>query len=259
MNCKNCHTELQEKDDYCRSCGGKVIKNRLSFRNLFEHLSETFFNYDNKLLRTYIQLFKDPEDVTDGYIKGVRKKYVNPISYLGIALTLTGIVIFIMKRIQFKVNYDIFNTGINENYMTKVQAFTTEYSSIIFLSYIPLLVAASWLMLKNRNYNITERTVTFIYLISQSSITTILPSIVILLVIPQFYVNYSFFLTIFLVAYLAWSMYKISKLKGIEFIGQVMVFIVLFGIIYIAYSIGLVIMGLITGYFEFSDFMPDKP
>ena len=83
MNCKNCHTELSEHDDYCRNCGARIIRNRLTFRNLFEHLSETFFNYDNKLLRTLIDLIKKPEDVIVGYINGVRKKYVNPISMFG--------------------------------------------------------------------------------------------------------------------------------------------------------------------------------
>ena len=52
MNCKNCHTELHDHDDYCPNCGARVIRNRLTFKNLFEHISETFFNYDNKLLRT---------------------------------------------------------------------------------------------------------------------------------------------------------------------------------------------------------------
>lgn len=53
MSCKNCLTELSEQGEYCKNCDVKVIKKRLSFRNLFVHLSETFFNYDNKLLRTF--------------------------------------------------------------------------------------------------------------------------------------------------------------------------------------------------------------
>jgi len=143
MNCKNCNTELQEQDDYCTSCGGKVIRNRLTFKNLFEHLSETFFNYDNKLLRTFIKLFSNLDEVIGSYIDGVRKKYVNPISYLGIALTLTGIVLYLMKKSKLEVDYDLFNQGLSQNYMTKIQSLTTEYSSLIFISYIPLFVLAS--------------------------------------------------------------------------------------------------------------------
>ena len=71
MNCKNCHTELKELDDYCKSCGGKVVRNRLTLKHLFEHLSETFFNYDNKLLRTIIDLVRIPEKVIDSYVIGI--------------------------------------------------------------------------------------------------------------------------------------------------------------------------------------------
>ncbi len=98
MNCKNCNTELSEQDQYCKSCGGKVIRKRLTLKNLFEHLSETFFNYDNKLLRTIVTLFKQPTVVTDNYINGVRKRYVDPISFFGLALTLSGLSTFIIKK-----------------------------------------------------------------------------------------------------------------------------------------------------------------
>lgn len=256
MNCKNCHTELLEQDEYCKSCGGRVIRNRLTFRNLFEHLSETFFNYDNKLLRTFIKLFSNPDDVIGSYIEGVRKKYVNPISYLGIALTLTGIVIYLMKRSALEMDFDVFNQGLSQNYMTKIQSLTTEYSSLLFISYIPLLVIASWLIFKKRNYNITERTVTFIYLMAQYSIASIIPSIFILILIPQAYMDYSIFALIFLVFYLLWGLYKISKLKGIDFVGQIMVFSSFFGILYIFYIIGLMIIALLTGLFNLEDFSP---
>ena len=83
MECKNCSNQLSTNSDFCNSCGAKVIRNRLTLKNIFEHIIETFFNYDNKLLRTFIDLFKKPEKVIDGYINGVRKRYVNPISYFG--------------------------------------------------------------------------------------------------------------------------------------------------------------------------------
>ena len=76
MECKNCSSQLQENDDYCNSCGAKVIRNRLTLKNLFEHFGEEFLNYDNKFLRTFIRLFRKPEDVIGSYINGTRKKYV---------------------------------------------------------------------------------------------------------------------------------------------------------------------------------------
>ena len=86
MNCKNCQNELTPESDYCNICGGKVIRNRLTLKNLFEHVSETFFNYDNKLLRTFIDLLKKPDEVINSYVKGVRKRYVNPLSFFGVCV-----------------------------------------------------------------------------------------------------------------------------------------------------------------------------
>lgn len=81
MDCKNCNIPLTVTDDFCRSCGAKVIRNRLTLKNLFAHITETFFNYDNKLLKTILHLFTKPDYVIDSYVKGVRKKYINPISF----------------------------------------------------------------------------------------------------------------------------------------------------------------------------------
>ena len=66
--CKNCGTQLGETEDYCSACGAKVIRNRLTIRNLWGDFTEQFLNYDNKLLKTFVQLFRNPEDVIGSYI-----------------------------------------------------------------------------------------------------------------------------------------------------------------------------------------------
>ncbi|WP_369598046.1 DUF3667 domain-containing protein [Mesonia mobilis] len=49
-----------------------------------------FLNYDNTFLKTYAHLFTQPHIVIGDYINGVRKKYLNVVSYITIALTLAG-------------------------------------------------------------------------------------------------------------------------------------------------------------------------
>ena len=68
MRCKNCQTKFLIESDFCYNCGAKVIRNRLTLKNLLNDFSEQFLNYDNKFLQTFIQLFKKPEVVIDGYI-----------------------------------------------------------------------------------------------------------------------------------------------------------------------------------------------
>ena len=97
-NCKNCNTQLLSKNDFCPSCGGKVIRNRLTLKALFSNFSEQFLNYDNKFLKTFLHLFSKPEEVIDGYINGTRKKYVNVVSYFAIAITLSGLLMFVLNK-----------------------------------------------------------------------------------------------------------------------------------------------------------------
>jgi len=54
MNCKNCNITLTNEDNFCNNCGAKIIRNRITIRNLFETFSEQFLNYDNKFLQTFI-------------------------------------------------------------------------------------------------------------------------------------------------------------------------------------------------------------
>ncbi|MAX70714.1 MAG: hypothetical protein CMC76_06370 [Flavobacteriaceae bacterium] len=174
MNCRNCHTELSETDDYCKSCGGKIIRNRLTLKNLFEHVSETFLNYDNKLLRTFIQLFKKPEDVIVGYINGTRKKYVNVISYFALAITLSGLQIFIMKKFQTELSLYDTTTEVGKTqqaFFDSTYSLTTEYQSLIMMLYIPLYaIIAKLSFLGIKKFNFTELLVVFLYGQAQLSI-----------------------------------------------------------------------------------------
>lgn len=97
MNCKNCNTNLAVEQNYCFECGAKVIRNRLTLANIFSEVKEHLFQYDNKLLQTFILLFKKPEAIIVSYIEGVRKRYVNPISFFGVALTLSGLYVLALN------------------------------------------------------------------------------------------------------------------------------------------------------------------
>ena len=171
MHCKNCNTELLETNDYCNYCGAKVIRNRLTIRNLFEHFTEHFLNYDNKFLKTFIALFTKPEDVIDGYINGVRKKYVNVISYFAIALTVSGLQLLILdKFFPEAMDFSAFNFGNNavspDN--NEMKSFINEYQSILMMVNVPFYALISYFVfytLKKHNY--TEHLVIFMYILSQ--------------------------------------------------------------------------------------------
>ncbi len=245
MNCKNCHTELDEHDDYCRNCGARVIRRRLTIRNLFEHLSETFFNYDNKLLRTIIYLFKQPEDVIVGYINGVRKKYVNPISLFGLALTLSGLYIIIINKF-FPEMLDFSSLAVEgqEEFQKRNMAFLQEYQSIFMMLYVPLYaLMAKVVFIGKKQYNYTELLVVFIYIQAQISIVSSL--VMIVLGVFGFSNSIVGMLSIVLmILYAAYCLKRIYKLS----LGGIILRTLLFGGVLFVFFIILTIILLVVMY-----------
>lgn len=172
MICKNCHTSIHEEDDYCRNCGAKVIRNRLTFKNLFEHVSETFFNYDNKLLRTLIDLVKVPEEVIGGYISGIRKRHVNPISFFGLTLTILGIE-WLVYRKYFPEQLDLSAMAVQgqESTVNEMFGVIQDYSSIFMILLVPIYALICRIVFfDNKKYNYVELIVAFTYMMALLSL-----------------------------------------------------------------------------------------
>lgn len=248
MKCKNCHTDLSPDSDFCNSCGGKVIRNRLTFRNLFEHISETFFNYDNKLLRTFIDLFKKPEIVIGGYIEGIRKCYVNPISYFGLAITLTGLYLLILNKFYPEaMDYSAFVMEGQEEMQKKNVGFVQEYISLFMMLNIPiyaLIARITFVGLKKLNY--TELLVVFLYWQSQTSIiTSIVVVIAAMLGITQGIMSMIFLPLMAL--YAAFILKRLYRLNFGQIMGRTLLFLVILGVVMVIIIIIVIIIMLITG------------
>ncbi|SDH80253.1 DUF3667 domain-containing protein [Winogradskyella thalassocola] len=248
MNCKNCHTELSTKDDYCKCCGGKVIRNRLTFGNLFEHISETFFNYDNKLLQTFIQLFKQPEEVIGGYINGTRKKYVNVISYFALAITISGFYLIIVKK-YFPETMDFSQLAYpgQEEFQKKNMSFIEEYQSLLMMLYVPLYALMARVTFFNiKKYNYTELLVVFMYIQAQLSIASaivvislgllgISSSIVGILMIPL------------MIIYSAYVLKRLLDLSASDIIVRTLLFFIVLGITMVFITIIMLVTMYFTG------------
>jgi len=191
MNCKNCNTSLSKLINYCPLCGAKIVKKRLTLKNLFVDFSEQFLNIDNKFLKTFIHLFTKPDIVIVGFIKGTRKKYINVIQYLAISLTLLGIQLFILN----KISPDFFESVLSdsqgyfamypedkrvemEKFMASYYTFINEYQSFIYVIGIPFTALATWLtFIKEKLFNFTEHIVINTYITAQYVIFSFLTNL----------------------------------------------------------------------------------
>lgn len=91
MECKNCNVEIFDNDNFCSACGAKIVKERLTLKNLFSSFINAL-GWDNKFFLTLRHLLHQPHKVSSDFINGVRNKYANPFSFLIINLTISLLV-----------------------------------------------------------------------------------------------------------------------------------------------------------------------
>jgi len=158
MNCKNCKTSLDERVNFCPLCGAKIIRNRLTLKNIWADINAQFISIDNKLFKTFIHLFTKPELVINGFIDGTRKKYIGVIQYFAISLTLVGIQVFLMNTFfsdDLEGTFDFLKSLENTN-KTENNPFTgpspfesfndiNRYQSLIYTLMVPMYTLGTWL------------------------------------------------------------------------------------------------------------------
>lgn len=236
MQCNNCNTNLSSKDNYCNNCGAKVIRNRLTLKNLFSDFIETYLNYDNKFIQTFINLFIKPEDVIGNYITGTRKKYVNVINYFTIAITFTGLEYFLIKRSfpDFLDLSDISQKGM-ENFSNTILNTVKEYQSFALMLFVPFYAFMAKMTFFNvKKFNYTELLVIFMYIIAHTSIVgtlIIIPSAFFELKMGQL----SPFVLIFQILYSAFCLKRLYDLSFKGIILRTLFFLLILFVIYIIF------------------------
>jgi len=80
--CHNCRLPLTGNENFCPNCGQKNDIRPLSIKLFFNNLLGNFFNFDNRIWHTIIQLVKSPGKVPNDFIAGKRVRYSNPFKFL---------------------------------------------------------------------------------------------------------------------------------------------------------------------------------
>lgn len=261
MDCKNCNRSLIETINFCPLCGAKVVKQRLTLKNIWSDINVQFLNIDNKIFKTFIHLFTKPEVVINGFIEGTRKKYINVIQYFAISLTLVGIQVYLMNTF---FSEDLENTfdflkGLENSSAGKDNPLSTNpfgsfeevnnYQSLMYSFTVPLYTLATWLtymvIKPARRYNFTEHLVLNLYYNAQVIIITAILSILFLC----FGFNYlviSGFVSILIFAYLFYILKRVFETSFWDTALHFLIVMIFFGIIIIILGILVVIITLIV-------------
>jgi len=242
MECKNCALALKENDDFCNLCGAKVIRNRLTIKNLFKHFTEEFLNYDNRFFQTFLNMFRRPEDVIGSYLNGTRKKYVNAVSYFAIAITAAGLLLVILNKYfpEMMSMSSIAQPGTEEFNQNNLE-FSQKYQSLLMMLNLPLYALISRLVfLKNKKYNYTEHLVIFMYLTAQLALVQSF------LIIPLGFIEGIDFGLIgigFMPIMLFYSAYSLKRLYGLD-LGGIILKTMLF--LFILFILGIFVIAVVA-------------
>ncbi|TAI49506.1 DUF3667 domain-containing protein [Flagellimonas allohymeniacidonis] len=255
MVCKNCDSSLRSDFSYCPNCGAKVIRNRLTIKNIWQDLSFQVFNLDNTLLKTFRHLFTSPEKVVESFVSGTRKKYMNPISYFAIAITLSGLLFFVLRRI-----YEVNLTGNSlTNANTPNLDFIFDYQGLLSYLIMPIYALLTWLLFLDKNkLNYTEHLVANSYTTAQASFVQVM---ICLPLFGLFKIPYDIFNWLFLVLIVIYQFIVFGRIHGTSIMNTFLRGLAyLFLMVFVMLGIGVLIISLmlLVGKVNIQDFAP-KP
>jgi hypothetical protein len=257
MNCKNCKTYIQLEYRFCPNCGAKTEVRRITFKALLRDFLDRLFDLDNSIFRTIKHLITKPNEVIHGYLSGIRKRYLNPVSLLGIALTLGGILLFlIQKGYAGEIDFTGGAQNVNPEFSRKWADITFDFNAFFFLLYLPVFALPAYLLLNKAKYNLAEYFVVFIYIMSEYSLLTFPVSLSITLIEPAYYMTYSQISMCVLLGYTVYVLWKLNTFRPGPFIGRILVFLLLLMILFFLLILGLMALLFLTGYFTLDDFRP---
>lgn len=253
MECKNCKANLRSDFSYCPSCGGKVIRNRLTLKNVFQDLSFQVFNLDNTFLKTFRHLFSRPSDVVNSYIEGTRKRYMNPISYFAIAITLSGIMFFVLRNL-YHVN--LTNSSFTDQQPTNME-FVFDYQGLLAYLIMPIYALLTWLLfIDQKKLNYTEHLVTNAYIIGQTSFVQVLVCIPLFGLFNVKYDIFNWSYLLFVIIYQFYVLQKIHQTKFLSTFFRGLVYSFLLIIVMMIMGVLIVLLMLSLGQMSLEDFRP---
>lgn len=90
VDCLNCGTRVDGR--FCSDCGQSASTGRLLTRDTFFDALAHVFQLDSQILRTLVGLTRSPGRVCAEYVEGRRIRYVAPLKYFLVAITLVILV-----------------------------------------------------------------------------------------------------------------------------------------------------------------------
>ena len=252
MDCKNCKSELNPKNNFCSECGAKIIRKQITLKSLLLNVLVAL-GWDSNFFVTLRHLVYKPQIVLKEYINGTRKKYANPFAFFVISLAISLFVFnqyseqFIqmsstpdLHQVKKKENISLSNDS-NENkgleilgYKNQeelnksIVGFQLKYYNLISFIYLPLFTLIAFFVFR-KPYNYGEHLVINTYIISITTFLGVLFFVFSLLTEINI-LYYVTFITFLYYSYVYKKLYELSFgrliLKIFKFLGVLLVLLI---------------------------------
>jgi hypothetical protein len=241
MICINCEHGNAPESSFCDQCAAPLIVKRLTVSAFFKDFFERYLSFDNKFLHTFKALIFTPEAVVNGYKNGLRIRYVNPITFLVIAVTLSSIQVYLLKN-----GYIIFALDApdaeNPFDMKAFNDWIFDHQNLVMFLTIPLLAFVSKIVfLQRTDYNFAEHNLIYFYTYSVVTIFLLVCIMPIFLIVDSDFMYYSLVSFLFLFAYHTYALKRIFALSVKQIVHKTLLFIPVIVLLYLI----LIIIGVI--------------
>lgn len=122
--CLNCGQTVEDR--FCSSCGQENTEVRQTFGYLFSHFFKDLTHYDSSFWKTLKSLLFKPGKLTQSYLEGKRKAFVNPIR---LYIFISFITFFLFAALSQKDTFS-FNLKGNSNSGIYIQEANMEVNSV---------------------------------------------------------------------------------------------------------------------------------
>ncbi len=154
---------------FCQHCGQKQDVSRLTWSSVFGELQKRIFGFDNNYLRTMRDLTLRPNVVIRSIIEGNRIKYVGPIGYYFVMITIY-ILLLSLLDVDMAELMGSFNNSLNSATSEGQVALQKQLNQFLFSNFrltaflmMPFFILGVWIIFKNKGYNFLETSVLNFY------------------------------------------------------------------------------------------------
>lgn len=159
INCKEVH-----HFDFCPNCGQPYEKKKISFGVLYDDFKERVLGLDGKFIQTVITAVKDCGDLTMTYIQGNRRKYVGPVGFFFISLTIYFVIMTatgntfaeMMGNEEIMADFDAESDPTQAEIFKMIGTLMNEYFKVISLFSVLITGLFLWLFNLKKGLNYLE-------------------------------------------------------------------------------------------------------